>query len=1077
MERDPRDVLIKILDTDDQVRGTGFVVEPGGAVLTCHHVIDGLTTVRLVGPAGERCDVLSADALLMPGRDLALLPADRLLAPALAISPIGASVGDTYRSAGFHRLGGQIEDSFPVTGSVTGATRVRYWTAASDYVLPDALVLADDDFDAGLSGAPVTDAEGAVVLGVISTRLVGDRGSGGFGIPLPTNAPDVLLPMLERNDRSVPAFGAHMNTAGLAELCRTQVSAAVRDLSAKRGVDLDRRVDRTGVSAPLAAHTDPGVRALLGPSGIGKSTELAYASGRAELALLLAGSSIPADSRGIEDVIADALGRMGHPVETELLAARAAGRLRIFVDGLNESSLSGRDLRDWLITTDLWCRKADARVVVSCRPESWPTFPAPGFPTLQLAELTDSEAAAAAAVHGLRVSTTLPIVRLPLAVRIAADLQAGSGREQPTTVNALIEEYVRRAAENVAYEVARAASTDTVMRWLTAAATTMLSEGSTHLTADAASRIFPEALLAENHVIRENLMSRTAEGLRFVYDDVADWLASRQIDVPALLALARPVGSAAGSFSYRNIGPLGYALRDIQETEGISAFHARLSSIIEPRSGFGMTAVLLLQETIGKCEPLADHLEFLITFADAYVGSASAAFFTTGFWAGLALAPEDHLMLLRELVRLENYWGWRPGDWSSRPLDSARTSYATVALRIVERDVEQGFDLLRPWFDDRRRLAGGEATVSDVAAGMAFRLRRSAPDALWRLISWLDRRATRLITELSATDPGLVADLVAAVPISDRNSYPFLLALRSIPLSRLDDGRRTAIIDIVSARADDEGLPFDERADLMRILADNTDQQAPLDFLYAGFAAGRIPVWAISDHLFENPDRAMESVRAALYSSAERRNEALFYFRRLSDERIQRAIDAVLLEMLADGLTQLTVPIGDYVGGRLWVVESLDAAAEPALTALIALITDAAPGRSRLGLARALASPDALRGDQPLRRTLARQLLEKGTDPGSAREILKGSAARIRATDFQEELVLAAAHRLDPVDADRVLTSAALVDDDFTEALTRLLATRQLPLLGPRTTRFSALVQSGQTASDAIHVAVLENWD
>ena len=1073
MARDLREVVIKVLDTNDQLRGTGFVVEPAGTVLTCHHVIDGLSDVRLVGPTGERCDVSLDDAVLMPARDLALLPAKRGIAPELAISPVGPAVGDVFRSAGFHRLGDQIGDSFPVTGTITGTTHVRYCTAAYRYDLTDVLVLADDHFAEGLSGAPVTDADGAVVVGVISTRLDGDGGAAGFGVPLPTNAPAELSPVLACNDRLVPALGTHLNTAGLHELCSTQVAGAVRALSETRGVDLDRRVDRTGIVASLGAETSAGVRGLVGPSGIGKSTELAHASSRADLALLVMGSTIPVDSRGIEDVIAETLGTAGHGVTTELIASRAKGRLRIFVDGLNESALPPRALRDWLISTDSWCRKAGVSVVVSCRPESW-RFTASRFEAITLAEFTHSEAVEAAAAYGLLLSSTVPILRLPLAVRLAAELPT-AGRRRQSSVNALIAEYVLRAAENVAGEIGGAASGDTVLRWLIMAATTMLTEDIRELTPGAAARIFPEALLAADHVVRENLMSRTTGGLRFVYDDVADWLASRQIDVTGLLALAQAPTGATGYFSYRYIGPLGYALRDILDGQEVSAFHAELTKIIEPRSDFGMTAILLLQETIGKCEPLTDHLEFLTTFARAFAGSAAAGFFTTEFWAGLPLPTEGHLAVLRELVRADDDWGWRPGDWASRPLRNARSSYGTVASRIVERDVERGFQLLRPWFDDRRRLDGGEATVSDVAAGIAFRLRRQAPHALWRLIAWLDQRATRLVRELCAADPDLVADLVAAVPADERDSHPLLTAVHALPLTRLDAGRRAAMIEVVSAMADDERRGPEERAALSGILADNTDDPAPVDFLYAEFAAGRLPARAISDHLLDDPDRAIEAVRGALYASAERRNDALVAFRHLSDERLQRAIDTMLLEMLDTGLISLTVPICDYVGGRLYVVDALDSATEPALTAMLTRVIEASPGRGRLGLARVLSSPDALRGDQPMRRRLALELLEAAPDRWAVAAILNGSAGQITATEFQEELVVAAARRLDAVDADRALTGAAYAHDDFAQVLARLLDAGELAPMGPRVTRFAELLGSGRTALDAIHIVIVEN--
>src|SRR4051812_28135216 len=70
--------LVRIRDLAGRPRGTGFLADPHGTVVTSHEVVDGLSRLVLYAP-GERTCVVTADAVTpLPALGLALVRTEGL---------------------------------------------------------------------------------------------------------------------------------------------------------------------------------------------------------------------------------------------------------------------------------------------------------------------------------------------------------------------------------------------------------------------------------------------------------------------------------------------------------------------------------------------------------------------------------------------------------------------------------------------------------------------------------------------------------------------------------------------------------------------------------------------------------------------------------------------------------------------------------------------------------------------------------------------------------------------------------------------------------------------------------------
>lgn len=430
--RDTRDAaLVRICDLAGRPRGTGFVADHHGTLITSHEAVDGLARLVLHAP-GDRTCVVTADAVTpLPDADLALVRTE-----GLGLDPLPVTVRDRIATGTYVRIaaGGWRE------ARVLGTSAVTYTATDRFHLLGDAMELAIGTAGAdalrlggGAAGGPVLDASTGAVLGVLGTALLPqalDRArageppvrhrAAGFAVPL-RGVPGPLEELLARNAATVPAYGADLNPAGVLELTATSVGSDGPGAATSPGSGAASRgpVERAGMVREFAAFEDgpATVLGLVGPPGSGRTTELAALAARrtrgAEPAptLWLRGADLLATDTSVADAATRALHRAGRIVAAsqdsgaavgdgpaagsvtcdvlppgrydgelgdigpERLArlARDAGRpLLLLLDGPEEMppALAHR-LPEWTAGTAAWLREAGARLVVGCRAAYW----------------------------------------------------------------------------------------------------------------------------------------------------------------------------------------------------------------------------------------------------------------------------------------------------------------------------------------------------------------------------------------------------------------------------------------------------------------------------------------------------------------------------------------------------------------------------------------------------------------------------------------------------------------------------------------------------------------------------------
>ncbi|MEU8945273.1 trypsin-like peptidase domain-containing protein [Streptomyces sp. NPDC048489] len=473
--------VVHIRDLAGRPRGTGFVADHHGTVITSHEAVDGLARLVLSAP-GDRGCVVEADAVTpLPAAGLALVRTE-----GLDLDPLPVTVRDRVGTGAYVRIaaGGWRE------ARVLGTTAVTYTATDRPHPLGEALELAIGTAGAdalrlggGAAGGPVLDLSTGAVIGVVGTALHGERPAARFAVPLRTpGARGPLATLLERNAATVPAYGADLNPAGVLELTATSVGSdgpgAVPPSGA--GGESPTVVERTAVVREFEAFVSgPAVMlGLVGAAGSGRTTELAALAARRTggpapaPTLWLRGADLLDTDISVADAAARTLERAGRivaasragaPGDSEVLPpggyggelgdigperlaalARDAGRpLLILLDGPEEMppALAHR-LSGWTAGTAAWLGETGARLVVACRPEYWeqagayvpaellhraagavPEQPLP--PCVRLGDLTAEEAGRIGTRAGIPEGTLgAADARHPLTLRLLAEVRA-----------------------------------------------------------------------------------------------------------------------------------------------------------------------------------------------------------------------------------------------------------------------------------------------------------------------------------------------------------------------------------------------------------------------------------------------------------------------------------------------------------------------------------------------------------------------------------------------------------------------------------------------------------------------------
>ncbi|MCM1942556.1 hypothetical protein NC239_30565 [Streptomyces sp. G3] len=383
--------LIRFHDLAGRPRGTGFVADHHGTVLTSHEAVDGLSRLVLSTAGDRRRVVAAADVTPLPDLGLALVRTG-----GLGVDPLPLTTRDRVEPGTYVRIaaGGWRE------ARVLGATDVTYAATDRFHLVGDALELAVGTagrdalrLGGGAAGGPVLDAATGAVLGVLGTALSSGHSDVGFALPLRRAATGPLAGLLAENAATVPAYGADLNLAGVLALTAT----SVREGRPAAGPGTPEPVERAGTAREFAAFaaSRAHVLGLVGAPGSGRTTELAALAARRAggpqpaPTLWLRGADLHDDDMSVADAVRRTLAgaarivgasdpsrpaRLGD-ITPERLAhlAGAAGRpLLVLLDGPEEMPpVLAHRLPEWTEGTATWLRETGARLVVACRPEYW----------------------------------------------------------------------------------------------------------------------------------------------------------------------------------------------------------------------------------------------------------------------------------------------------------------------------------------------------------------------------------------------------------------------------------------------------------------------------------------------------------------------------------------------------------------------------------------------------------------------------------------------------------------------------------------------------------------------------------
>ncbi|WP_432098912.1 trypsin-like peptidase domain-containing protein [Streptomyces sp. WAC 04229] len=413
VRRAPDGALVQVYDLAGRPRGTGFVADHHGTVLTSHEAVDGLSRLVLRSAGDRRRVVAAADVTPLPAHGLALVRTE-----GLGVRPLPVTTRERVEAGTYVRIaaGGWRE------ARVLGTTDVTYTATDRFHLLGDALELAcgTSGRDAlrlggGAAGGPVLDIGTGAVLGVLGTALSSGHSDVGFAVPLRRTGRGPLAALLAENAATVPAYGADLNLAGVLALTATSVgqdgprgaSGECGDARAVEGPGpsggapsvepVVKPVERPAVTRAFTAFAAgrAGVLGLVGAPGSGRTTELAALAARRSRGpapaptLWLRGADLCDEDMSLADAVRRTLDRAARilaasdrarpddlgDIAPERLArlARAAGRpLLLVLDGPEEMPpVLAHRLPEWTEDTAAWLGETGIRLVVACRAEYW----------------------------------------------------------------------------------------------------------------------------------------------------------------------------------------------------------------------------------------------------------------------------------------------------------------------------------------------------------------------------------------------------------------------------------------------------------------------------------------------------------------------------------------------------------------------------------------------------------------------------------------------------------------------------------------------------------------------------------
>ncbi|MEW2126937.1 serine protease [Streptomyces sp. NPDC007259] len=581
-----RATLVRLCDPAGRPRGTGFVADDRGTVVTSHEAVEGLPYLLLHGTDGRSRRVEAADIAAVPERDLALLPTGG--PDTLGVRPLPVCAREridpgTYVTVAAHGLR---------EARILGRTPVTYTSRGRTHRIDRALELAlgTDGSDAlrlgGTAvGGPVLDPDTGAVIAVLGLALRASHATAGCATPL-AGAPDdgPLGELLRRNAATVPGYGADLNLAGALQLTAMSVGSA--------GGPEDRHepVERPDIRTESEAFATAGpeepavILGLVGEPGTGRTTELAAIAARRATGpvpaptVWLRGADLLADDTSVADAVGRTLQQAGRivsaagapgamasatPERVARLAADTGVPLLVLLDAPEEMPpVLAHRLAAWTTGTAGWLRGNGARLVVGCRPEHWETAGAlcpPGSlhrparparrlpPAVRVTDFTASQAERARELLGLPPDVLAAgHDRHPLTLRLLAEVRGALPPDTPgrPCTEEVFAAHLDLMCLRVAVRIAAGSRPGgPAVRRLAArvagqvheAARRCLGPGQGELDRASFEQLFPWRTGWAPAVLTEGLLVPAGAGYRFAHEEVGDWIQSTHLDLDAAL--------------------------------------------------------------------------------------------------------------------------------------------------------------------------------------------------------------------------------------------------------------------------------------------------------------------------------------------------------------------------------------------------------------------------------------------------------------------------------------------------------------------------------------------------------------
>jgi hypothetical protein len=754
--------LLAVVDGDGVVRGTAFMVGKGVA-LTCDHVVDGLDPifVRALG-----ADAAPAEVTRWPAIDVA----------ALAVPPSAALLGlarATIRPpARFWTKGFQWSDAFggpvPLNGTVVG---IVSGVAYPPYRLASAFSLADDTIGPGLSGAPVLDADWGAVIGIVTAKARVRGRARGFAIPLAQSAAaePSLAAICDENDAAVPRYGPYLNVAGARAVCNEQRRGAAARLVTERRLALDRYCERRTVTEALErffAASHP-VLPLIGPSGIGKTTELVHLAKALEdeTALLFSAAELaPRLPEGLVAGLDSGLQAAGFDDRLAGVTALAdtlrggGGELLVLLDGLNETTAGlGPTGKDWLRRMTSWLCEHGARAIVTARPEYWSlvSSDAPdaaagqGIEGTPIGDFSEEEARLARQRYALH-DAELRSVGHPLLLRILSDLGEGA--------HLGLYDAVERYVDRQCIQAARAStSSRRLVNDVLQTVVSALDPRTLALERRTVLGLVGEHQGVVDALIDEHLIVDIGGGFRFAFDDIAEYLLARGLDADDAF---RPETLAGLGERGVSPGALVMLIRRLDRDHGARGVRAPLKRMLEALDAAGGSELRVLVsrclEAVRNAEELTDELLEFCEFVVRRQQFGALPVREGLLIESLRLPIEHKWAALRVLFRAEHGYEYECHHWDDfLPREFQPKPYSTLpqtARHLIEADPRRAWEALVPWLDDTTRLKQC-AHVCEVAYALMYHFRDLAFDELLDVLTSQASVPWWFLSRLADADP------------------------------------------------------------------------------------------------------------------------------------------------------------------------------------------------------------------------------------------------------------------------------------------------------------------------------------